>query len=188
MAVERRTSVLADKRAWSGSAGDDGTARSKSVFETRLSTLRGSRSEEWAQAPMSVGLELELPALPESVPAAREAITRFCEELEVTRAVVERIRVAVTEACANCVQHAFARDHPNPTYMLETTFEGGDLVVVVLDCGRGIASDRPSENTGFGFGLRLINHHADRAEVSSRAEHGTRVKLRFAVHQRSAVT
>ncbi|MDX6542081.1 MAG: hypothetical protein QOI71_3691 [Gaiellales bacterium] len=137
---------------------------------------------------MSVGLELELPAVPESVPAAREAITRFCEELEVTRGVVERIRVAVTEACANCVQHAFAGDDPNPTYMLETTFEGGDLVVVVHDCGRGIASDRPSENTGFGFGLRLINHHADSTEVSSRAEHGTRVKLRFTVHQSSAVT
>lgn len=137
---------------------------------------------------MNVRLELELPARSEDVPGAREAITELCEQLEIEDDVVERIRIAVTEACTNCVQHAYAGDHRNPTHMLEASVEDGALVVVIHDCGVGIVRGQRSANAGLGLGLRLIDKLADSAGVSSRAGHGTRVEMRFAAHHSSAVT
>jgi histidine kinase-like protein len=66
--------------------------------------------------------------------------------------------------------------------------EEGALVVVVHDCGAGIMPGRRSANAGLGLGLRLIDKLADSAEVSSRAGHGTRVEMRFAVRNVTGVT
>lgn len=118
----------------------------------------------------------------------REAITELCERLEIEDDVVERIRIAVTEACTNCVQHAFAGNHRNPTYMLEAGVEDGALVVVIHDYGFGIVRGQRSTNAGLGLGLRLIDKLADSAEVASRVGHGTRVEMGFAAHHSSGLT
>jgi serine/threonine-protein kinase RsbW len=133
-------------------------------------------------------LEMELPALPECVPDARDAITELCESLELELDLIERIRIAVTEACTNCVQHAYTNDYPNPTYMIEASLEAGALVIVAHDYGVGIVRGQPSVKAGLGLGLRLIDKLADSAGVSSRAGHGTRVEMRFAVRHSSGVT
>jgi stage II sporulation protein AB (anti-sigma F factor) len=121
---------------------------------------------------------MELPAVPEAVPRARAAITELCECLDVAEGVVERVRIAVTEACTNCVLHAFPGDRVSSTYMLETRVEARALVVIVHDCGVGIYV-APSSDAEIGLGLRLINELADRVDVSSRPGHGTRVEMRF---------
>ena len=56
---------------------------------------------------MSFRLELEQPAVPDSVPLARFQITGLCEELCLEEELTARIRLAVTEACTNCVLHAY---------------------------------------------------------------------------------
>jgi anti-sigma regulatory factor (Ser/Thr protein kinase) len=99
---------------------------------------------------VNMRLELELPALPECVRRAREAITELSEKLQLELDVVERIRIAVTEACTNCVQHAYPDDHPNPTYMLEASLQAGALVIVVHDCGVGYVPGQRSAHAGLG--------------------------------------
>ena len=129
---------------------------------------------------MSFRLELEQPAVPDSVPAARFQITEFCEELRVDPDVTARIRLAVTEACTNCVQHAYGGEAgPASTYMLEASVDGDDVVAVVNDCGIGTA--RSGATAGFGFGWRLIGDAADGTDVTSRPGYGTRVVMRFAL-------
>ena len=59
-----------------------------------------------------------------------------------------------------------------------------EVVVVVNDCGIGVA--RATETSGFGFGLRLIDDAADGTVVSSRPGYGTRVVMRFAMDRESA--
>jgi serine/threonine-protein kinase RsbW len=122
---------------------------------------------------------MELPAVPETVPRARAAITDLCERLDVAEGVVERVRIAVTEACTNCVLHAYQSDRTNSTYMLETRIEDHSVVVIVHDRGLGMTFSR---NAGIGLGLRLIEELADSAEVSSCPGHGTRVEMRFKLH------
>ena len=129
---------------------------------------------------MSFRLELEQPAIPGSVPLARSEITEYCEELMVDPDVTARIRLAVTEACTNCVLHAYGGEAgPASTYMLEASVDGDDVVAVVNDCGIGTA--RSGATAGFGFGLLLIDDAADGTVVSSRPGYGTRVVMRFAL-------
>ena len=57
---------------------------------------------------MTACLMIELQAVPERVPSARGAIMRLCEDLEIEENLAGQIRLAVTEACTNCVLHAYA--------------------------------------------------------------------------------
>ncbi len=128
---------------------------------------------------MSFRLELEQPAAPDSVPKARFQVMELCEELCLEKELTARIRLAVTEACTNCVLHAYGDEaRPGSTYMLEASVDGDDVVVVVNDCGIGVA--RAAATSGLGFGLRLIDDAADGTVVSSRPGYGTRVVMRFA--------
>ncbi|MDP9260097.1 MAG: ATP-binding protein [Actinomycetota bacterium] len=122
-------------------------------------------------------LRLHLSATPEEVPFARAAITRLCEQLELDDERTERIRLAVTEACTNCVVHAYEGRANAPTYVLSAHADQQELSVVVCDRGVGISNARPSEHDG--LGLPLIQQLADGAEVSRRLGGGTSVAMHF---------
>ena len=88
-------------------------------------------------------LELELQAVPERVPSARSAITRLCEHLEIDEELAGQIRLAVTEACTNCVLHAYGDAiDGDSTFALEAQIDEDDLLVVVRDDGAGISATR----------------------------------------------
>ena len=91
---------------------------------------------------MSARLRIELPALPEKVPNARSAITCLCEHLEIADDLAGQIRLAVTEACTNCVLHAYGDGAVTSTFALEARVEDDALVVVVRDAG-GASRPRP---------------------------------------------
>jgi anti-sigma regulatory factor (Ser/Thr protein kinase) len=129
---------------------------------------------------MSARLRIELEAVPERVPNARRAITRLCEHLELTDELALNIRLAVTEACSNCVLHAYGDDGASCTFALEARVEDDALLVVVRDSGVGLRSDRPSK-TGLGLGLRLMREAASSVDIRSSPGRGTRVAMRFAL-------
>ncbi|HEY3614599.1 MAG TPA: ATP-binding protein [Gaiellales bacterium] len=131
---------------------------------------------------MSERLSISLPATPERVPTARGAITLLCEELEVEAALAGDIRLAVTEACTNCVLHAYVGDCPDehPTFALEARVEDDELLVVVRDSGSGELRPRGGSG-GLGFGLGLMRQLASSVDVLARPGRGTRVALRFAL-------
>ena len=126
-------------------------------------------------------LELELQAVPERVPSARSAITRLCEHLEIDEELAGQIRLAVTEACTNCVLHAYGGECDiDFTFALEASVDDDDLLVVVRDAGAGISAAR-SARAGLGLGLRLMRQAASSVDVTSRPGGGTRVAMRFAI-------
>jgi stage II sporulation protein AB (anti-sigma F factor) len=126
-------------------------------------------------------LRLRLSASPQEVPFARAAITRFCEHLEIADEQTERIRIAVTEACSNCVLHAYAEPADADTYVLDARVDQHALRVTVTDSGVGVHKGRANTHPSLGYGLHLIQSLADSAEVTSRASGGTRVVMRFAI-------
>ena len=126
-------------------------------------------------------LKLELQAVPERVPSARSAITRLCEHLEIEEELAGQIRLAVTEACTNCVLHAYGdATGVGSTFALEARVDDDDLLVVVRDAGTGITAAR-SARAGLGLGLRLMRQAASSVDVTSRPGGGTRVAMRFAI-------
>lgn len=129
-------------------------------------------------------LRLRLSASPDEVPFARAAITRLCEHFQIADAQTENIRLAVTEACSNCVQHAYDTMSEG-TYVLDARVDNDALHVTVCDSGVGVhnaqAAVRPGFESGLGSGLYLIRTLADSAEISTRPSGGTRVVMRFAL-------
>ena len=128
---------------------------------------------------MCTSLRIELPAVPETVPNARRAITRMCEHAGIEDELTGQIRLAVTEACTNCVLHAYEGDGGD-TFALEATVEDDALVVVVRDAGAGM-TQAVSPRAGFGYGLRLMRQAASSIDVTTRPGRGTRVAMRFAL-------
>lgn len=129
---------------------------------------------------MATHLSMEVPAAAAAVAGARFAVTRLCERLGLGLDLTERIRLAATEACTNCVLHAYDGEGPNATFALDARVEGDVLVLVVRDHGHGLLSTRPRADT-LRLGLKLIEELADSASVSSSPGNGTRVAMRFAL-------
>jgi serine/threonine-protein kinase RsbW len=109
-------------------------------------------------------LEMRVRAVPENVPVVRHALGGMAA----TRGADERVRgaiaLAVTEAVANVVVHAYEND---PGLLeVEVSAEGGELDVIVRDHGGGLRADSPG--AGLGAGLRLIGSLAQRFDITRR--------------------
>ncbi|HKO26133.1 MAG TPA: ATP-binding protein [Solirubrobacteraceae bacterium] len=87
------------------------------------------------------------------------------------------IALAVTEACANVVTHAY-RDATAPGPLtVEVYNDRREFVVVVSDRGPGIAPR--ADSPGIGMGLALIAGVAHRLEISN-DDTGARLTMAFA--------
>lgn len=124
-------------------------------------------------------LRLQLAATTAEVPLARAAITRLCEHLEIDDRPTDDIRLAVTEACANCALHAYDDRALSPTYTLDARVDQHDLRIVVSDRGMGLGRSRAGKAPSGGHGLDMIRQLAARSHVSERPGGGTRVVMRF---------
>jgi anti-sigma regulatory factor (Ser/Thr protein kinase) len=132
---------------------------------------------------MGPNLTLELEAVPERVPGARRAVTDLCAELGIAGDLRERVRLATTEACANCVRHAYDERPPSPTFELDAHVEEDALVVVVRDGGIGIFAARGPRAVDTGHGIELIDLLADSAQIWSRPGQGTRITMKFVMRR-----
>ena len=111
----------------------------------------------------SPAVRLRMPALPDAVGVARQALTGACE--------------AVSEACTNVVAHAY-RDHDVPGELeVAVLIAAGELTVIVRDRGGGIAPRL--DGGGLGLGLPLIAALTRRAEIGEHEGGGTEVTMTF---------
>lgn len=113
------------------------------------------------------------------VPYVRASITTLA--IDVAEDDLDRIRLALTEACANVVRHAY----PGDPGMLAVGARLGPKTVVIDVCDTGIGfGERGTaeiEPTPGGLGLPLIGRLADRVEVTPKAP-GTSVRMTFELH------
>jgi len=112
------------------------------------------------------------------VPYVRASITTLATDL--TDDDLDRIRLAVTEACANVVRHAYPDD---PGVLDVGVCLGRRTVVIdVCDAGVGTCESRAQALPGEdGLGLPLIGMLADRVEITPH-EPGTSVRMIFELH------
>ena len=118
-------------------------------------------------------LALELPATPTSVTTARHALAEFCAGHALDH---EAVALAVSEAVANAVVHAY-RGRAEGFVRVSASFDDGALAVVVSDDGPGMMPRMDSP--GMGIGLALIASLTSSLEVDQGSD-GTRLTMRFA--------
>lgn len=119
-------------------------------------------------------IRLTVPARPENVAVVRHVLAALADALALPSAVIDDMRLAVTEACTNVVRHAYETEG---TIDVVVRPRGDVLEVVVADEGRGIG---PSPDTaGPGLGLPLIAALADTFEIERSRGSGSRLIMRF---------
>ena len=143
----------------SGAPAHDRTRTSKTcVVETAEASVR-----------------LELWAEPDSVPAARHALSAFAERLGCDGGAV---RIVVSELVGNAVLHAYHGRDPGPVLVLGRILRGRLLVVTIADRGRGmiVRADSP----GLGVGLPAVSKLARDLRIDS-DDAGTAVSASFEI-------
>jgi anti-sigma regulatory factor (Ser/Thr protein kinase) len=119
------------------------------------------------------GFQKDITAVPSILPAIRRDLDRLLDGEFGRMQRVWDIRLAVTEACANAVLHAYPAGEAG-TVHVAAEVSADNLVVSVRDYGRGIADTR----LGQGVGMGLMRSLADTLEVHD-ADPGVLVRMKF---------
>jgi anti-sigma regulatory factor (Ser/Thr protein kinase) len=105
-------------------------------------------------------------------------VVDFVCELDVPEPGLSDIRLAVSEAVANAVVHAFRERAAGTVTVSLTTSDPGWVEVRVTDDGSGMAPR--DDSPGLGLGLPLMRHLADQFELRRPPDGvGTEVWMRF---------
>lgn len=121
-------------------------------------------------------LELSLPASPENVAVVRHVLGGIADALDIEPGQLADVRLAVSEACANAVVHAYPEGAPG-LLDFELSSRADRLEIVVRDHGCGMMPR--TDSPGFGVGLPLIASVTDGLELANRDDGGTEVRMSF---------
>jgi anti-sigma regulatory factor (Ser/Thr protein kinase) len=126
----------------------------------------------------SFQLNIALPAVAATVASMRGEAADLAASAGASEEQVDRVRLAVSEAVTNVVEHAYATGGHGRVQMAAAV-ERGELLVLVSDEGAGIDSRRPS--LGLGLGLGLMAEACDGLTISARSSGGVDVQMRFLI-------
>ncbi|HEX5302053.1 MAG TPA: ATP-binding protein [Streptosporangiaceae bacterium] len=127
---------------------------------------------------MEINLVLHLPRDVTSVPVSRQVLDGCLETLGVTPDTRADIALALTEACANVVQHA----GPGEEYQVQVSAGDGRCVIEVVNTGSGAGDTRIALNgepvpptAEHGRGLKIINAVVDNLRLTGNERNGVTV-------------
>jgi len=119
-----------------------------------------------------------------NVSVARLIAAAVAAERDITVAVLDEIKVAVSEAVSNAIMHGYQNDSEQYVEMSIALLER-ELVITVRDEGIGIADLEAAMEPGLqredghmGLGFAFMKSFMDSVEVDSRPGFGTAVTMR----------
>ncbi|RBY75135.1 ATP-binding protein [Blastococcus sp. TF02-09] len=120
---------------------------------------------------MDISFSVRLPRDARSLPLMRGLLRQTLEHLDVATPTIEEIGLALTEACANVVQHAGEREE----YQVDVAITDDTCLISVLDDGQGFDFEAATAPEGspleYGRGLVLMKALVDDLQFV-RAEDG----------------
>jgi serine/threonine-protein kinase RsbW len=126
-------------------------------------------------------VRLEVAAVAMEVSRIRHAVVASAAAHGIGSERRSDIALAVSEACANVVAHAYPdAAAPGPLFV-EAFLEDEAFVVVVSDEGTGIEPLAHSPGRGLGLGLALIARLAKTLEIERDGHGGAKLRMAFAV-------
>lgn len=129
--------------------------------------------------------KLRFKAVLENVSAAIDCVTKSAQEAGFDEAVLYQLQLAVDEACANVVHHAYKGMEPGDIEV-SCSFDDQRLVIRVRDWGRSfVPEDVPEPDVGApleerslgGLGLFLIRQCMDEVEFSFDEKNGNELTM-----------
>ena len=128
---------------------------------------------------------LDVPSSTKNLAIIREFVSRIAAQAGLGETEVGQLELAVDEACANVIEHAYGEDSTKQV-MIRAVFDEDELRINVIDTGRGFApgdveqtdlKDLIAKRRTGGLGMRLIKRLMD--EVHYDIEPGKRNELRM---------
>jgi serine/threonine-protein kinase RsbW len=133
---------------------------------------------------MEIHYGLRLPREVVTVPIVRDLCRTAMTQLGVEEACVQDVALALTEACANVVEHAEGTDDD---YEVRLQLDNDRCQIRVVDTGRGFDADgladesMPDTQSERGRGIQLMKALVDRVTFTSTPEKGTIVHFEKAL-------
>lgn len=122
-------------------------------------------------------LSLSLPRESSSVPVVRRLAAQALRAFGVKGADIDDVQLAITEACANVVEHATDAD----TYEVKVELAADRCAITVVDQGMGFdataVGDRPPPDAESGRGLMLMRALVDNLAFRSEPQAGAVVHM-----------
>src|SRR5947209_9113701 len=186
--VERRSERLGDGLRRLERAVATGPEGAEELLDHVLAQLTGGGSVAddvalLALAPVREGaarMRIELPADRSSVTSARQTVARWLAGAGATESERYELTVALGDACANAVEHAYGPD--DATFEIGAELIDGEVVIDVRDTGNW----REPRGVNRGRGLQLMNAFTDSLEIDTSGT-GTRVRMRRRLSMRPSV-
>ena len=125
---------------------------------------------------MEIHYGLRLPREVATVPVVRDLCRTAMTQLGVEETCVQDIALALTEACANVIEHAKGTDDD---YEVRFRLDDEQCEIRVVDTGRGfdadtlVDADMPETAAERGRGIQLMKALVDRVTFQSMPEQGT---------------
>jgi anti-sigma regulatory factor (Ser/Thr protein kinase) len=122
-------------------------------------------------------IRLSFPAKPDYLLLARLALSGIGRTTPVPDELLADLKLALTEACGNCVRHAYPDGQGDVS--VAYAFDGGAIEMIVEDQGVGLDATRaPSPTDESGMGVPIIRTVVDELEISPGADgRGTIVRM-----------
>lgn len=134
---------------------------------------------------MRLILQLVLPADARLLPRTRRAIAEYLAEIGASAEHVDDVILALDEACANVIRHAFP-DSDDATFRLVAVITDDDVHLSIEDEGVGFKPEaidlRDNDSATSGRGLHIIRQLMTSVDVRSPTEAG--VGTRLHMHKR----
>lgn len=129
---------------------------------------------------MNIQLSLRLPRDASTVAVVRGVAVDSLARLGVVEECIEEVRLALSEACTNVIDHAHATDE----YEVRLDVDETHCVITVTDTGtggdvlgQGAANPMPDDDAERGRGLAIMRALMDAIDFHSVPEAGTVVRL-----------
>ena len=133
--------------------------------------------------PIERKFTLHVPSSTGNLAMIREFVSNICAQAGLDETDVGKVELAVDEACANVIEHAYGNDTSNDV-LIRATFDDEELRIDVVDTGRGFDPNSVqqeelerlvAERKSGGLGMRLIKSFMD--EVRYEIEPGQKNEL-----------
>lgn len=128
-------------------------------------------------------LQVALPVDARLLPKTRQALAGYLEEMVGESDTLHDVILAVDEACANVIRHAFPDGADPGVYEIRTEIDDDEVRVLVEDRGVGVDPDvmgdgRVADPEAMsGRGLAIMRALMSEVDVAPKEEGGTRVVM-----------
>ena len=129
----------------------------------------------------SQALEVAIVDSADNARRLRVRVRQWLRSLGASVALVDDLTMAVYEALANVVEHAYHPDHPHPVMFLQARCDYDEVLITITDHGRW--RPPPGEPGYRGRGLAMMRSLTTDVQLRPTAE-GTTVRLRATLPQR----